>query len=516
MKHAFLKSVVLTALLCVGISASAQDEFSFAATQWTSNNGAIDTNGGVITCTGYQWGCTGVKNENAFKVKTAGRYLLIKGTNIYDGTSNPCVMYFNGADQEYKPKLTVNASGTKAYIDMSGYYSSLTADGDYYTINGIGFYMQEPTMSNGTDYDAPTVITDMEFVSALPVDPVAYSFDATKWTANPGAITTDGNQISATAYQWGCFGIKNETPYLIKASDKYLILHGTNLYDGTNNPCLNTFGSEVGNKKLTVNSDNTMAYIDLSSIIESFEQDTEGYITVSGIILYIQSETGDTYTEEGHPVITDIEFASSVPVDADPFAFIPSEWNSTSGSISTAANQIDCTEYQWGCTGIMTETPFKVKKGSPVYLTLTGRNIYDGTTNPCLYNFNSENFTWKPKFTVSDDNTVASLEISSLLADLEADEDGYVTIFSMGIYLQEEEGSAYTEEGHTVITNIEFIADDLTGIEAIGQFDDLQSGKQTNNDAIYDLSGRKVSHLSPLTSHPKKGIYIINGKKVAF
>ena len=60
-----------------------------------------------------------------------------------------------------------------------------------------------------------------------------------------------------------------------------------------------------------------------------------------------------------------------------------------------------------------------------------------------------------------------------------------------------------------IMNNIMYDTDGYTSIENVR----VKSEKST--DAIYDLSGRKVnSQLSTLNSQLKKGIYIVNGRKV--
>ncbi len=62
-------------------------------------------------------------------------------------------------------------------------------------------------------------------------------------------------------------------------------------------------------------------------------------------------------------------------------------------------------------------------------------------------------------------------------------------------------GKAYLEIANAGVKAIYFGGDE-TGIEAIS------NGEPTMDNAIYDLSGRRVEKAT------KKGIYIINGKKV--
>jgi hypothetical protein len=52
------------------------------------------------------------------------------------------------------------------------------------------------------------------------------------------------------------------------------------------------------------------------------------------------------------------------------------------------------------------------------------------------------------------------------------------------------------------------LGDESTGITSIGQLDNLQSGNW------YDLSGRKLSNGQLSNRQMKKGVYIVNGKKV--
>ena len=54
-----------------------------------------------------------------------------------------------------------------------------------------------------------------------------------------------------------------------------------------------------------------------------------------------------------------------------------------------------------------------------------------------------------------------------------------------------------------------FHADDATNIE------NLSPANSEGEGVVYDLSGRKINyHLSTLNSQLKKGIYIVNGKKI--
>ena len=457
MKQQLLKLSLLFVSLLTGVNGVwAEEEFTFVPTQWSCTSGSISTDGGKITCQTWNWGCTEIQNSTAFKVKTTGRYLVLTGTNIYDGPNNPCIKNFNGSDQDYKPKLTVNEAKTKAYIDMSGYYTGLTADGDYYTISSIGLFLQAEGSDTEGTYTTPTVITNIEFTAKAPVDPIDYTFDATKWTCSTGSISTEGGKITSSDYLWGCFELKNETAYKVKKSDAvYLKLTGEHIYKGKNNPCLNMLGDEIAAKpKLTVNSAGTMAYIDISGYTSALETDGDYYI-VSGIQFFMEEPTE---TDGAATVITNIEFVASVPVDADPFTFVSTQWSCTSGSISTDGGKITCQTWNWGCTGILTETPFKVKKEGSVYLKLTGTNIYAGSSNPCLYKFNStENLGWQPKLYVNSDNTNAYIDITNYLTDLDADTEGYVTISTLGLYLQEPTKTGDNYDAATIITNIEFV-----------------------------------------------------------
>ena len=79
--------------------------------------------------------------------------------------------------------------------------------------------------------------------------------------------------------------------------------------------------------------------------------------------------------------------------------------------------------------------------------------------------------------------------------------------------------------GEMVISNVEFATAQAEGYQLAtimvtatptGITD--YNSESITNDRWYDLQGRHIGNLSPLTSHPsplKKGIYIVNGKKIA-
>src|SRR5574344_2720749 len=78
-----------------------------------------------------------------------------------------------------------------------------------------------------------------------------FQFTPSQWAGTCGTVDNSTSIIKATAYQYGCAGIKNSTPFKIAKRQTYLVVRGTKLVSGTNNPCLYNFNdSNLASKPL--------------------------------------------------------------------------------------------------------------------------------------------------------------------------------------------------------------------------------------------------------------------------
>jgi hypothetical protein len=111
--------------------------------------------------------------------------------------------------------------------------------------------------------------------------------------------------------------------------------------------------------------------------------------------------------------------------------------------------------------------------------------------------------------------------VESIAAGMPVVTNGQVSItandvtVNAGTYAQTESGNALDAEGKSVVA-----AEDITPFtyifnEVFNLGDDETSISEESENAVYDLSGRRInSQFSILNSQLPKGIYIVNGKKI--
>ena len=103
--------------------------------------------------------------------------------------------------------------------------------------------------------------------------------------------------------------------------------------------------------------------------------------------------------------------------------------------------------------------------------------------------------------------TGTSGEIATMKVNIEGLAEGEYPITLKAMKLSETNISNYYEEDE-VITTFTLAANVPTGVSEMN----MDNGVDGD---CYDLQGRRVApHLSPLTPHPSKGVYIVNGRKV--
>src|SRR5574344_182999 len=135
-----------------------------------------------------------------------------------------------------------------------------------------------------------------------------YTFTPSQWSGTIGTVDNTSAVIKATAYQYSCAEVKTTTSFKIPKRQTYLVVRGTNLVSGTNNPCLYNFnGSDISSKPKFTNSGDSVLYLDITSYMSSLPTDFLGRCTISSLGIYIQEPTPSSESD-----ITSISFE---PVD---------------------------------------------------------------------------------------------------------------------------------------------------------------------------------------------------------
>ncbi len=315
--------------------------FQFVDSLWSCTCGSFEIDstevGNKIIALGYQWGCLGIEFNGSALVSADKPYVVVKGKYIFPGGSNPNIyeVDLDGTKvTSSQLRMEVNVDSTICYYNISSLFTAneeLKRTDGYFVLNKIGMYLQEPKT-----VDEETLMLEVDDVMFLSYDELQallydnvtipdYAFTASDWSSTVGTVTADDelNTLIGSEYTWGCAGILNKTAYLVDTTKDYLVVRGTNLQQGTSNPCIYALefsGIDMlgGYKPLMTSClDSTLVYISMKGFYESesafSKMDENGKLTLTQLGFYLQEakESADEDAESISFTITDITFMTS-------------------------------------------------------------------------------------------------------------------------------------------------------------------------------------------------------------
>lgn len=153
-------------------------------------------------------------------------------------------------------------------------------------------------------------------VSGVWADDTSVTFgNGITWERAHGISNFDDTNkvITGTTSNWGAIGYKTVegTSYTLEKDRlTWLVITGTNLSKGTNNPCVFDINGELGTKIKYVDSKSseTKIVIDITKYLP--EPDGSGNVTITSLGFYLDDPNGtagDHEIEENQPTITNIE-----------------------------------------------------------------------------------------------------------------------------------------------------------------------------------------------------------------
>ncbi len=528
----FNKYLILTCATMLSIGAQAQT-WSFNASEWSCNNGGadIDPVANTITATAYQWSCVGLVYEGTKTVLPTQNRLCLTGRFLSksDNGANPNIntlLIGNSSTEACASQLraeSVNDGQTLVVFNLSEKFSELdeselAADGTI-LVSKMGFYINETKDGAGSIF---FVINDVQFLTEAEATALAaslvgddvepFTFDVSQWSCTCGSFDASATEtIKAASYQWGCLGIEFSGEATVPSYKPYVVVKGTNIVDGTSNPnvydiSLNGTKMNDAQLRMTVNDAQTIAYANLSSIFDANSdlQRADGSYVLTKLGMYLQETTDEMLEVEDICFLSFDELQQLLLANQElpDFVFSTDDWSCTCGAFTVADGIITSTEYQWGCVGLLSQTAYNVD-ATKDYLVIRGTNLQQGTNNPCVYTLELSGVEYaaaKPLMTCTDDNTVAYLSLADIYAQAaDKQNDGKFILTKLGFYLQETDGSL-------TVSDIAFMTESEFNAVTTGIAETMNYELRTMN--YYGLQGRRVVQ-------PTKGLYIINGKKIA-
>lgn len=235
------KQLLLTfALLLTAGVAQAQSTYTWNAGDWSAynGNGTVTNDGGTLTCTFGEW-CGSVYSSTSFKLPKRQTFIVIKGTNLYCGPTDPNVCNLNGDLGGKLSGFTANGDNTMIYKDITDILPSETDFFGNVTINSIALYLKKG--------EGSTTITSIDFVAADLLDGAS---SVTIDKADDEALTSADDEFKKTLtftpnQTSNDMGIVFNTNQKLNNSDMFLVIE-------SDNASLNT-SSRIKLRNLTVN-----------------------------------------------------------------------------------------------------------------------------------------------------------------------------------------------------------------------------------------------------------------------
>ena len=516
-------------------------EYVWDATRWqTGEFGAFTlTDRGTLAITDcgangtdfYFGDATGKKETT---VQATNYVLNVKGSGLADGT----LEYMNiGGFEAFGDPIDgeKNSDGTRLTFNLKDVFEAnqeAIVDGELHFLELIA---NLKNASEGAEVKEINFLSQSKYDLILANEQAQpFDFVDSLWKCTCGAFVIDstdaGNKITATRYEWGCLGVEFNGSALVSAEKPYVVVKGKNIFPGGSNPNIYEIqldGVNVNNGQLrmTAEGDSTLCYYNLSSLFSSNEdlRRTDGNFVLNKIGMYLQEpKTADE--EVLFLEVDDVMFLSFDELQAmlygeqtvPDFVFNATDWTGTIGGVNAADGQITANSYEWGCCGIQCKTAYQIDTNND-YLVIRGQNLQQGNNNPCLYalEFSGSDMLagYKPLMTSTLDSTLVYFNMAGFYekaADLV--KDGKLTLTNIAFYLQE----AKDGDGNAIsltVNDIDFITyDELLSLlgKTEGISETMYNEHSTLNiEHCYDLQGRHVE-----SSMLKKGLYIVNGKKV--
>ncbi len=149
------------------------------------------------------------------------------------------------------------------------------------------------------------------------------------WERAHGISTFDNTNkvITGTTSNWGAFGYKTVSGTNVALESNrltWLVITGTNLNKGTNNPCVFNINNTLGDTKIKYvdgKSSTTKIVIDITKYLP--EADDAGNVTITSLGFYLDDPNGtagDHEVTENQPTITNIEIVypeTDSPISAE-------------------------------------------------------------------------------------------------------------------------------------------------------------------------------------------------------
>ena len=528
-----LFTVAVTAAMTTAVSAQT---WSFDAAEWSTNCGSADINTGTntITAKSYEWGCVGLVYNGTKTVGVQQDRLCLTGRYLSrsDNGANPnlnSLTLGTSKTQVCSSQLRaekVNDSQTLIVFNLAEKFASI-AEGDREAdgtikVSNMGFYINETKVDGQS---LMFVVNDVKFLTADEAEALAtsmestvdpFSFDPAQWTCACGSFDSQAEGcIRAASYEWGCLGIQFSGSATVPSAKPILVVKGKHIVDGNSNPNIDELeidGTKVngGQIRMTVNKKETIAYADLSSLFstQADKQLADGSLLLTKLKIYLQATAEDAWAE-----VSEVRFVNNDELqlmlmeeeDVPAYSFNTADWTCSCGGIEVVGEAIKSTRYEWGCVGFSNTTMYRVDIDKN-QLVVCGENLQQGNNNPCVYALKFSGADQlngsKPLMTANADQTMAVISLEKYF-DAAADKakDGQMTLTELGLYLQQT-----ADESSLTVNSIDFMTKAevealTTGIEEI-------VNSKLSNGKYFDLQGRRVSQ-------PTKGLYIINGKKIA-
>jgi len=532
-----LRKLFTVAVAAAMVTAVNAQTWSFDAAEWSTNCGSadIDTGANTITAKSYEWGCVGLVYNGTKTVGAQQDRLCLTGRYLSksDNGANPNLNSLTlGASQtqvcaSQLRAEKVNGSQTLIVFNLAEKFASI-AEGDREAdgtikVSNMGFYINETKVDGQS---LMFVVNDVKFLTSTEADALAasmensgadpFTFNPAQWTCVCGSFDTEAEGcIRAASYEWGCLGIQFSSRATVPSVKSILVVKGKNIVDGSSNPNIDELeidGTKVngGQLRMTVNKKETIAYADLSSLFsaQADKQLADGSLLLTKLKMYLQATADDAMLE-----VDDIRFVTNDELqlmlmeeeDVPDYSFNATDWTCTCGGFAVDGQAIKSTGYEWGCVGFSNKTMYRVDIDKN-QLVVSGENLQQGSNNPCVYALKFSGADQlngsKPLLTANANQAMAVISLEEYF-DAAADKakDGQLTLTELGLYLQETaDKSSLTVSSIDFMTKAEVEAL-TTGIEEI-------VNSKLSNGKYFDLQGRRVSQ-------PTKGLYIINGKKIA-
>ena len=241
------KQLLLTiALLIAATLGQAQSTYKWSTDNWKYVTGSGTAEGGTFTTTNINWGCIQLqtKDEAFFKLPKRQTFIVVKGTNLRVGTSNPNIADLNGTSyqQSFKGgKFAANDANTMLYADVTELIQNLEPD----FFGNVTIESLKLTLDAADDYKPS--ISSIDFVAADLLDGAS---SVTIYKSDDEALTSvEGDFKKALTFTpsnaGNDMGIVFNTNQMLNNSDMFLVIE-------SDNASLNT-SSRIKLRNLSVN-----------------------------------------------------------------------------------------------------------------------------------------------------------------------------------------------------------------------------------------------------------------------